>query len=373
MTAHGEKMLPDSHLRAVPGSVSSRCTMTAGPGQHLLRGRVVAVNGDEVTVDTQDGLRSVAPCPAGGFRPADIVEILTSGDGRTALASGLLVRPSAPARRGLPEEDRTMPSVAAVLSARGAMITCIREFFLGRGFHEVPTPALVSSPGMEPHLAGFSTEYEDHTGARHRKWLPTSPEFALKRALCAGFERVFEVKTVFRNRGEMGPLHFPEFTILEWYRAFADYRVIMEDTEQLISLIARGLGAQTSRPFRGFRIDWDAPFRRMSVSQAYFDYAGIDLLSGMEDPAGFRAACETRLSRVPPDEDFASLFHRVMIELVEPRLGLDAPLILHDYPLPLAALAVAHRANPRLCERFELYVAGVELANAFTEVNDPRE
>jgi len=307
------------------------------------------------------------------IRRGDIVELAVGTDGVTAAFTHLLVRPSQVTPPATRQGEISSPRLREVLKARSTMITCVREFFLQRGFVEVPTPALVPSPGMESHLAGFSTVYEDHRGSPHRVWLPTSPEFALKRALCAGLERIFEVKTVFRNHGEMGPLHYPEFTMLEWYRAFTDYRVIMEDAEELVSAIARCLQTDAQQEFRGVPIRWDPPYRRMSVSEAFSFYAGIDLVKGMGDEDGFRSACEARLSRVPCDEDFSSLFHRVMMELVEPNLGLSAPVILHDYPMALAALAAQNREDTRFCERFELYVAGVELANAFTEVNDPRE
>jgi len=352
---------------------ASHCTLEALPQQRRLCGRVALVQEDMLSIECDGALHPVRVTSQEELRSGDIVEVLLDGIGPTAVSVHLLVRPSRIAPRGSRDRTPAPSELRTVLGARSAMIDCTREFFLQRDFVEVPTPSLVPSPGMEPHLAGFSTWYEDHAGHTRQVWLPTSPEFALKRALCEGLDRIFEIRTVFRNRGEMGPLHYPEFTLLEWYRAFADYRVIMSDTEDLLSSIAHRLGAVTHRTFRGIRIRWDAPYCRMSVSEAFSRYAGIDLGEGMEDEDGFRAACAARLSHVPPGEDFCSLFHRVMIERVEPHLGLGAPVILYDYPMAVAALAVRKPGDPRFCERFELYVAGVEMANAFTEVNDPRE
>lgn len=348
----------------------SHCVLQAHGGARILRGRVRRIEENQVVIGNDSGLHAIRTPSRCEVLPSDIVEVAVAEVEAAATAIEVLVRPQ-DQRASFLESVRSLDELRAVLDARAAMITGIRQFFLERGFVEVPTPALVPSPGMEPHLVGFSTAYLDPAGHRHRRWLPTSPEFALKRALCAGLDRIFELKTVFRN-GEAGPLHSPEFTMLEWYRAFVDYRAIMDDAQELMATVARRL-ASSLRPFRGVTVRWEPPYPRMSVCEAFRRFAGIDLEEGLQDEAAFRTACRTRLSHTLPDEGFDSLFHRVMMELVEPHLGISSPVILHDYPISMASLAVARRDDPRFCERFEVYAAGVELANAFTEVNDPGE
>jgi lysyl-tRNA synthetase class 2 len=261
-----------------------------------------------------------------------------------------------------------------ILRIRSKMLSLMRTFFLDRGFMELTTPTLVPSPGMEAHLAGFETSYIDLNGTIRPFWLPTSPEFALKKALCAGFEKVFDIRPAFRNRGEVGPLHQPEFTMVEWYRAYEDYRRIMSDTEELVASLAWNLREYLSNTFRGIPISWEPPYPLLSVAEAFDEYAGIDLFACLHDEELFRRSCCKAVGRgLSEDEDWVSLFCRVMIELIEPHLGIEKPLLLYDYPAQLAALAIVKADQPLFAERFELYVAGVEIANAFTELNDPRE
>ncbi len=350
--------------------IAAHCSLAPAPGQRIVRGRVREV-GQSLVVVHEGGVNAFKQGVRGDIRPGDIVELAVD-EGQVVCAARVLVRPPDASSW----DEGASHKVREVLRARALMINLVRRFFLDRGFFEVPTPTLVPSPGMEPHLRGFATTFEDDAGGRLERWLPTSPEFALKRALCMGLEKIFEVKTVFRN-GEMGPLHSPEFTMLEWYRAFEDYRAIMRDAEELVRVVAQGLRGYAA-PFRGLSIDWQGPFERMTVEEAFTRYAEIDLRACLHDLEAFRQACAPVLSHVEDGEDFDSLFHRVMLELVEPRLGVGldgvaSPVILHDYPMACAALAVENPRNRGFCERFELYVAGVELANAFTEVNDPRE
>ena len=239
---------------------------------------------------------------------------------------------------------------------------------------ELTTPTLVPSPGMEPHLHSFQTSYINLRGGVHPFWLPTSPEFALKKALCAGFEKVFDMRSVFRNRGELGPLHQPEFIMVEWSRAYEDYRRIVLDTEELVAGLARDLDAYPRTTFRGVPISWEPPYPRLSLSDAFSAYAKIDLPACLRDEKSFRRSCSRALGRdLAETEDWSSLFHRVMIELIEPHLGVEKPLFLYDYPAQLAALAITKPEQPLFAERFELYIGGVEIANAFTELNDPTE
>jgi lysyl-tRNA synthetase class 2 len=251
---------------------------------------------------------------------------------------------------------------------------CIRRFFDSRGFVEWETPQLVVSPGIEVHLQGFVTDYLDGGGRLHRRYLPTSPEFSLKKALCAGMERIYELCRCFRNRGEAGPLHQCEFTMLEWYRAFADYREIMTDVEELGACLARELGPEVAPAFRGGALDWRPPWPRTSLKEVFSRHCGIDLARGLEDPEYFRTESLRLLGETSDrEEDFDSLFFRLFLDFIEPHLGLGKPEIIYDYPIGMTALAAGKPKEPCFAERFEVYAAGVELANAFTELNDPVE
>lgn len=251
----------------------------------------------------------------------------------------------------------------------------VRAWFEARDFLEIETAALQVSPGNEPHLAGFRTVLQDGQGAERTLYLHTSPEFACKKLLAAGEERLVTFARVFRN-GERGPLHHPEFTMLEWYRTGAPLEVLMEDCAALLALAAETAG--TSRfDWRGRSADLFAMPERLSVAAAFAHYAGIDLLASLSDPArpdrDMLARQVAALGiRVVADDSWSDLFSKVLSERIEPQLGNGRATILHDYPLPEAALARPSPADPRVAERFELYVCGVELANAFGELTDPQ-
>ncbi len=248
---------------------------------------------------------------------------------------------------------------------------------LGRlGYEEVETPCLVPAPGMEPHLHPFETPFVPEGGGPARPlWLVTSPEYAMKRLLAEGFPRVFQLARVFRN-GEVSPTHNPEFTMLELYRAGTDYRGIMADLEQLVEACARALTAGgLPRVSRGGRaLDLAPPFERLTVLEAFRRHAGVDL-AACDGDASRLAAAARAAGHDPgsPGEAFDDVFFRVMLDAVEPRLGLERPTFLFDWPASMAALSRVKREDPRWAERFELYAGGLELANGFTELNDAEE
>jgi len=238
---------------------------------------------------------------------------------------------------------------------------------------EVETSALQVSPGNELNLFAFATELVDPDGTRRRLYLHTSPEFACKKLLAAGEERVFTFAQVFRNR-ERGPLHHPVFTMLEWYRAREPYERLMADCAQLLRLAAEAVGGDSLR-YGGRSADALAQPDRISLAEAFDRFAGIDLLAALEDGARRRQRLATAAAsagiRVAGDDTWADIFSRVLIERIEPRLGEGRATILSDYPADLAALARPKPSDPRLAERFELYACGVELVNAFGELTDP--
>jgi lysyl-tRNA synthetase class 2 len=242
----------------------------------------------------------------------------------------------------------------------------VRGWFEGRGFAEVETAALQISPGNEAHLHAFATEALTTAGERRAMFLHTSPEFACKKLLASGEREIFTLAKVWRNR-ERGPLHHPEFTMLEWYRTGAAYEVLMEDCATLLAVAAEAAGTGRLR-WREREADPFAEPERLTVAQAFERYAGVDLFG--EDLA---AQARARGIRVATDDTWADVFSRIMVEKVEPNLGQGRATILCEYPATEAALARPKPGDPRVAERFELYACGVELANCFGELTDPVE
>jgi lysyl-tRNA synthetase class 2 len=261
------------------------------------------------------------------------------------------------------------------LLKRARIAAAVRTWFNGQGFIEVETAALQVSPGNEIHLHAFATEMMGPAGDRAPLYLRTSPEFACKKLLAAGETRIFDFARVFRNR-ERGALHHPEFTLLEWYRANEPYETLMEDCAALIAAAARAAGA-TQFTFRGRSIDPFATPERLTVSEAFARDAGIDLLAtvngGVGDRNALQAAAAKAGVKTAADDSWGDIFSRILAERVEPQLGVGRATILYEYPLPLAALARQKPGSSQVAERFELYVCGVEIANAFGELTDAVE
>jgi len=260
---------------------------------------------------------------------------------------------------------------APFLQARGAITRAVRGWFEAGGFTEVETPALQRSPGNETHLHAFATEAQNLAGGRDPLYLRTSPEFAAKKLLASGETRIFELARVWRNR-ERGPLHHPEFTMLEWYRPGEDYETLMADCAALLALAAEAAGTKALR-FRDHAVDPLAEPERLTLAEAFERLAGLDLLSVLDDRQGLAEAAAARGVRVATDDTWSDIFSRVMVEKVEPNLGLGRATILYEYPVSEAALARPKPSDPRFAERFELYACGVELANCFGELTDPVE
>jgi lysyl-tRNA synthetase class 2 len=264
------------------------------------------------------------------------------------------------------------------LAARARIASAVRCFFGRQGFTEVEPAALQASPGNEAHLHGFSTSMIGADGRARPAYLHTSPEFAMKKLLAAGETRIFALARAFRNR-ERGALHAPEFTMLEWYRAEAPLAALTEDCAGVLALAAREAGAARFS-YRGREADPFAVPERLAVREAFLRHAGIDLFASLpregrgEPDRGLFAQQTAAIGlRVAADDSWSDLFSRVLSDRIEPRLGLGRPTFLTDYPVSQAALARVSPSDPRIAERFELYVCGVELANAFGELTDPVE
>ena len=260
----------------------------------------------------------------------------------------------------------------AYLEQRTAIIQAVRSFFDSHGFCEVQTSLLQVSPCAEAHLHGFkATLLGTDLKPKQDLYLHTSPEFAMKKLLVAGMEKIYQVCPVFRN-GEGSVLHSPEFTMLEWYRINADYRDIMRDCINLVQYLSEKLninvfkhGKHTADP----NLNWNVT----KVVEVFDKYVEIDLNKYLGDRDGFATVIQEKGIRIAEDDTWDDLFFRVMAEKVEPNLGIGAPTILYDYPAHMAALSRKKPTDPRFAERFELYICGVELANAFSELTDAAE
>ena len=256
-----------------------------------------------------------------------------------------------------------------MLLARNAIKRALRGWFEDQGFVEVEAAALQVSPGNEIHLHGFATELIGPDGAGHKLYLHTSPEFAAKKLVAAGEERIFDFARVWRNR-ERGPLHHPEFTMLEWYRTGEPYEALMADCAALLAVAAE-TAERKSFDWRGRTMDPFAEPERLTVAEAFQRFAGIDLLDANRD--ALAAAIQAQGIRAASDDSWTDLFSRVMVEKIEPNLGQGRATVLYEYPASQAALAEVSGDDPRVAKRFELYACGVELANAFSELTNPVE
>jgi lysyl-tRNA synthetase class 2 len=268
-------------------------------------------------------------------------------------------------------DPRRRPDRRPFLQARGKITRAVRAWFEERGFTEVETAALQVSPGNEAHLHAFATQALTPAGEARPLYLHTSPEFACKKLLASGERDIFTLAKVWRNR-ERGALHHPEFTMLEWYRANEPYQRVMEDCAGLLAAAAAAIEADRLT-FRGRHADPFAEPERITVAEAFERHADIGLLALLDDRNALAERARAAGIRVAPDDNWADIFSRIIVEKVEPNLGLGRPTILCEYPASEAALARPKPGDRRVAERFELYACGVELANCFGELTDPVE
>ena len=249
------------------------------------------------------------------------------------------------------------------LRRRALLTQAVRAFFTARGYMEVETPCAVPAPGEEVHLAAFATERVMPDGARRKLWLHTSPEFAMKKLLAGGAGPIFQFARVWRN-GEGSDLHAAEFTMLEWYRPGADMDALIAETHALLRAVL-----PPAVTCRGVTTGL-AEAERLTVAEAFARYVGADVLATAEDAAALAQAAGERLRA---GETWEDLFFRLLLGRVEPQIGQARPTFLTHWPAAQAALARRDPADPRVAERFELFVCGIELANAFVELTDAAE
>ena len=270
------------------------------------------------------------------------------------------------------------------LDVRRAALKAVRAYFQAEGFNEVETPALQVSPGIERHIRPMATQLREPFGeGAAPRYLHTSPEFAMKRLLAGGMKKIVQICHVWRD-GERSPLHHPEFTMLEWYRAGADYSAVMADCEAVLRHVAKAAERTqqngTDLRWQGRVADAGGAFERLTVHEAFARFAGIDLLSTIVDPHApapapekLKDAARAKGLHVSDSDTWEDTFFRIMLERIEPQLGTPVPTILFEYPANLAALARRKPGQEAVAERFELYACGVELANAYSELTDAAE
>lgn len=227
------------------------------------------------------------------------------------------------------------------IARRAEVLKCLRRFFWDQGFTEVETPIITREPAPEAHIEPVKCELG---------WLITSPELHMKRLLASGLTRIFQITKVFR-KNELGKKHLPEFTMLEWYRVGEDYEALIKDCEDLINFIASELNLPSPFPYGGRFLSYGNGLEVITVEEAFLKWAGWNPILQFD-----------------PDR-----LHIDLVDKVESHLGVPRPTILKDYPAYESSLARVKRSNPMVCERFELYWGGLELANGFSELTDPFE
>jgi lysyl-tRNA synthetase class 2 len=236
--------------------------------------------------------------------------------------------------------------------ARSKCLRAIRDYFYRETFIEVETPAIVNYQCADPHIETPSVSIRDFAGKRHRLFLHASPEHSMKKLLVAGFEKIFQIAKVFRDR-EVSDTHNPEFTLLEWYRVGADYSALTRDARALVLSAADAVLGKTEINYQGKTCDLSGEWKTLTLAEAFRIYAGENLFS--------------------ESADWEDWFFKTLAVEVEPNLGIGNPVFLIDYPRRLGTMARPKKDDPQILERVELYICGVELANGYSELTDPIE
>lgn len=345
----------------------------ANDDSSIYRGRCIAVTDDGFYLANINGMfffNYEGECPPENA----LITVTKFSDGKTDykidtpfLSDSLTFRRSAFQRL----QDNNLRLVK-LLCDRALFFRGVRNFFDGKGFQELHTPTLAESPGIEKYLEVFSTQYKNFDGTLKQFFLPTSPEFSLKEALSSGLPRIYEIAKCFRNAGECSQTHRPEFFMLEWYRAYEDYSVIMQDCVQLILYLAQLLYGKNQATFRGITADLQN-YKCFTVREL-FAGQNIELDYYSLVPQRFKAQAREALNLSMSEcENLTKedLFFKVMLDKIEPFLGMDCPTFIHEYPLEMTALS--EKASPLYGKRFELYLCGIELANGYGELVDALE
>ncbi len=259
----------------------------------------------------------------------------------------------------------------SIFHTRAKIITAIRKFFESNGFLEIEPPYLTPYPTLDSNIYSIQVSIHDQKGIQRPFFLHTSPEHAMKKLLAAGAEQIFFLGKVFRDR-ETTALHNPEFTMVEWYRINATYKDIQKDTEELIRFIALELFAKEEIIYQKKKIDLTAPWESVTIKNLFKQRANINLEENLTTES-LKNAAASRNIKFALDDDWESLFFKIFLEKIEPTLGQTKPTFILDYPAQMGQMAKRKRKSTEWVERVELYIAGMELANGYSELTDPNE
>ncbi len=265
-------------------------------------------------------------------------------------------------------ELKDNPRLKEIYETRLQILRLIREFFWSENFVEAETPIALRLPGQEPYLNPMPIEFLDSRLESHRFYLRTSPEYALKKLLATGYEKIFEIGKCFRNEENFGGAHNPEFTMIEWYRAPGTYVDFMDDTEKLFKYVGEKLSI-TKLKYKEYKIDLALPWQRISVKDLWQRYIGVNLDNYLELPP-LRKLTSDLGYQVNDNDAYEDLFYKIFLNKIESKLGIETPTFVCDYPAQMCSLSQKCQKNPRYAERAELYVGGLEIANGFGELVD---
>ena len=254
------------------------------------------------------------------------------------------------------------------LVLRAKFFELVREFFREKDFLEVDTSLMVEQAGLEPNLTPFETKLIGRDGKSETRYLITSPEHQMKILLCKGVGSIFQICKCFRNCEEGSPIHNSEFMMIEWYRIEANYKDVMRDTENLFRYVAKNL-LDDKFIYQGEEVDLNSEWERISVREVFSKYAEINNVIDIS-LENFRVAAEKLEIQITNEDTWDDIFYKIFLSRIEKELGRGRPTILYDYPAHMAALS---KKRGGVCERFEVYIAGIELANAFSELTDAME
>jgi lysyl-tRNA synthetase class 2 len=268
-------------------------------------------------------------------------------------------------------EIKNNPRLKNNFETRIEIIKLIREFFWSQNFLETETPIAARLPGQEPYLNPIPVIFHEPDGAETRMYLQTSPEFALKKILAAGYEKFFQICKSFRDYEQFGGNHNTEFTMIEWYRAPGTLKDIMDDTEKLFKYVAEKLGISEVE-YKDKKVNVTGEWERMSMREVWKKYVGVELNDYLTSEK-MAELVRARGLTAENGEPFEDLFFKIFLNEIESKLGMEKPIMIYDYPEQMCSLSRLSKNDPRYAERFELYIGGLELANAFGELTDAVE
>lgn len=269
------------------------------------------------------------------------------------------------------KELRDNPRLLEIYKKRTEIIKLTRQFFWSRDFLETDVPIAVRFPSQEPYLHFVPITIHDPEGKEEKMYLTTSPEFSLKKLLAAGFSKIFFITKCFRDYEEFGHTHNTEFTMIEWYRAPGTYAEIMDDAEELFQFVGKNLN-QSTVTFNEKKVRIMEPWERITMKELWQKFVGVNLDDYLEiEP--MRKLVKERGYQVAESDLYEDLFFKVFLNVIEPHLGMERPTFVYKYPRVLCSLSRVCDHNDRYAERFELYIGGLEVANAFGELTDPNE